>query len=116
MHLQLIAKRIFDHSDEFGDFAKQKLLEEAAAKHAEANRVWVSLHIVEDVKMLNLSIRDNGLGFVPDKVTTNGLGLNQMKERVSAVGGTLRLESQPGTGTTVIAQLPISGQTKEADR
>ena len=58
--------------------------------------------------MLRLLVRDDGRGFDPEEVTSNGFGLNQMKERVVAVGGTLQVDSQPGEGTTVMAQLPIS--------
>jgi PAS domain S-box-containing protein len=80
-----------------------------AAKHAEANRVWVTLQSVEGNAALSLLVHDDGCGFDPGDVT-NGLGLNQMRERVAAAGGTLQLESQPGKGTTMKALLPISGQ------
>jgi signal transduction histidine kinase len=87
-----------------------------AAKHAEANRVWVTLERVENDAALSLLVRDDGCGFDPKDVASSGLGLNQMRERVAAVGGTLQLNSKPGRGTTVIAQLPISGRTKGEDQ
>lgn len=83
-----------------------------AAKHAEASHVWVSLQRLEGDALLNLLIRDDGCGFNPDEVTNSGLGLNQMRERVTAVGGTLQVNSEPEEGTTVIAQLPVSGGAK----
>ena len=86
-----------------------------AAKHAEASRVWVSLQRVEGRETLYLLVRDDGCGFDPYEVTDNGLGLNQMRERVAAVGGTLQLGSQRGKGTTVIANLPVSGLAKGDD-
>jgi PAS domain S-box-containing protein len=79
-----------------------------AAKHADASRVWVSLQRVEGSEALGLLLRDDGCGFDPDEVMNSGLGLNQMKQRVAAVGGTLRVDSRPGKGTTVIAELPAS--------
>ena len=61
-------------------------------------------------------MRDDGCGFDPKDVTSSGLGLSQMRERVAAVGGTLQLNSKPGRGTTVIAHLPISGRGKGEDQ
>ena len=80
-----------------------------AAKHAEASRVWVTLQSVESESALSILVRDDGCGFDPEDIT-NGLGLNQMRERVAAAGGTLQLRSQSGKGTTVKALLPISGR------
>lgn len=87
-----------------------------AAKHAEANHVWVSLEKVESGTMLYLLVRDDGCGFDPDKAANSGMGLNQMRERIAAVGGTLQLNSQLGKGTTMVAKLPVSRQAKGADR
>jgi PAS domain S-box-containing protein len=87
-----------------------------AAKHAAAKRIWVTLERVESNTALRLLVRDDGCGFDPKDITSSGLGLNQMRERVAAVGGTLQLNSKPGIGTTVIAQLPISGRTKGEDQ
>lgn len=83
-----------------------------AAKHAEATRVWVALQRVEGNATLSLLVRDDGCGFDPDEITSSGLGLNQMRERVTAVGGTLQVDSKPGEGTIVIAQLPDLAQAK----
>jgi signal transduction histidine kinase len=87
-----------------------------AAKHGEASHVWVSLQHVDSGAALSLLVRDDGCGFDSEDVKSSGLGLNQMRERVAAVGGTLQLNSQPGRGTIVIAQLPIPGQGKGEDR
>ncbi len=83
-----------------------------AAKHAEATRVWVALQRVEGNATLSLLVRDDGCGFDSDEITNSGLGLNQMRERVTAVGGTLQVDSKPGEGTIVIAQLPDLAQAK----
>lgn len=83
-----------------------------AAKHAEASHVWVSLQRLESDKLLKLLIRDDGIGFDPNEMTNSGLGLNQMRERVTSAGGKLQVDSEPGEGTIVIAELPFSGQAK----
>jgi ligand-binding sensor domain-containing protein/nitrate/nitrite-specific signal transduction histidine kinase len=48
-----------------------------------------------------LTVSDNGRGFDPDQVTPNHLGLGIMRERSQAIGATLTLESQPGSGTQI---------------
>jgi signal transduction histidine kinase len=60
-----------------------------------------------------LRVRDDGAGFDPDAVAAaarcpseGGLGLPSMRERLEALGGSLRIESAPGRGTTVEARLP----------
>jgi two-component system nitrate/nitrite sensor histidine kinase NarX len=48
-----------------------------------------------------LSIRDNGRGFVLDKVTPEHLGLTIMHERAETIGASLEVRSQLGQGTEV---------------
>jgi signal transduction histidine kinase len=50
---------------------------------------------------LNLSIRDDGRGFDPAKISHERLGLGIMQERAQAIGALLTIESQPGQGTLV---------------
>ena len=54
---------------------------------------------------MTLSIEDNGKGFRASR--TRGLGLLGMEERVSQLGGSFRLRSEPGRGATVLAELPL---------
>lgn len=90
-----------------------RIIQEATSnivKHAAADRVKVSLSRTEDA--LHLLIQDNGRGFDPDSVVVRqgecrGLGLVSMKERVSLSGGSYRLESSPGFGTSIRASWPL---------
>jgi len=71
--------------------------------------VRVHLRICEDA--VELSVEDNGRGFaVPERlgelVERGNFGLMNMRERVELVGGTLRVDSQPGHGTRVEARVP----------
>jgi PAS domain S-box-containing protein len=50
---------------------------------------------------IRLSLTDNGVGFDPDKVPPNHLGLQIMRERADAVGARLSIYSEPGQGTQV---------------
>lgn len=81
-----------------------------ARRHATATRVEVMVD--ERNGALDLVIRDNGRGFVviPDAKLTS-LGLRSMRERASALGGTVTVTSTPGEGTTVRAQLPMAAVT-----
>jgi len=75
-----------------------------AAKYAQANEVAVSL--LEDHGELVLSIRDDGQGF--DRAATPlGGGLQNMADRLAALGGTLTVRSRSGAGTTIEGRLPI---------
>ncbi|MEX1019513.1 MAG: sensor histidine kinase [Litorilinea sp.] len=76
-------------------------------KHAQASSAQVTLSYMDDVLMLD--IQDNGIGLEnaspPGK--DGGYGLIAMRQRVTQVGGSLTVESEPGEGTTVVIQLPI---------
>jgi len=92
--------------------ALYRIVQEAinnAVKHAKAKNVWVRAWQAK--QMLFCSVRDDGEGFDPHSVQRapdrKGLGLVAMQERVSAIGGTLRLESSPGRGTELSIQLPL---------
>jgi signal transduction histidine kinase len=79
------------------------------SRHAHARRCTISLSILENqdkTQILCLRVEDDGIGLPKEGVA--GIGLNSMKERAEEVGGELRLESQPGQGTEVIAWLPLA--------
>jgi signal transduction histidine kinase len=78
-----------------------------AAKYAEANEVAVRL--AEDHGELVLSIRDDGRGF--DRAETPlGAGLQNMADRLAALGGTLTVRSRPGAGTTIEGRAPAGSE------
>jgi signal transduction histidine kinase len=76
-------------------------------KHAQASSVQVTLSYMDDVLMLD--VQDNGIGLenAPPPSNGGGYGLTAMRQRISQVGGSLTVESEPGEGTTVVVQLPI---------
>lgn len=80
-----------------------------AVKHAKANNIWIRAW--KERLALHCSIRDDGEGFDSHQVQAEpgrkGLGLIAMRERVSAIGGTLRIESCPGRGTELSIQVPL---------
>ncbi len=76
-----------------------------ATRHAAARAVHVS--VVEGRQRVTLSVTDDGAGFHPAARMGSGIGLVGMRERVRSVGGELSVESEPGRGTTVRAELPL---------
>ena len=75
------------------------------AKYAAATRAWIRL--AEDAGTLRFEVRDDGAGFDPG-VTSFGTGLQGMTDRLDAIGGTIRVQSAPGEGTTVTGTIPIA--------
>jgi PAS domain S-box-containing protein len=79
------------------------------AKHAHATRVDVGLR--RDEGALELTIADDGIGFDPAKLRTDGgLGLISLEERVRLLDGTLTLEAGVNKGTRVRVRLPDKEQ------
>jgi signal transduction histidine kinase len=75
-----------------------------AVKHARARRVLVAL--AQPDGHLAVEIRDDGCGF--DQATVRGLGLASLADRIAIVDGALRIDSSPGRGTTLRAEVPLS--------
>jgi signal transduction histidine kinase len=74
-----------------------------SARHAHARSVHITVKS-EGARVI-FSVQDDGDGF--DKRSVRGLGLLGMEERVRRLGGELRIDSRPGGGTTVSAELPL---------
>jgi signal transduction histidine kinase len=68
-------------------------------KHAEATKVDISLLYENDE--IRLTIADNGIGFDMTKTRKSGNGINNMNDRAEILGGTFKLVSNPGVGTTI---------------
>ncbi len=78
--------------------------------HAQARHVEATLDLTPD--RLRLEIRDDGVGFVVprnlgDLANGEHSGLLRVRERIEAVGGQWMVESQPGQGTRVVAEVPL---------
>jgi signal transduction histidine kinase len=73
-------------------------------KHASAARVSITL--VRKGGSAVVVVEDDGSGFDPGALREGALGLAGMRERVALVGGRLTVESSPGAGTTLVAEVP----------
>jgi signal transduction histidine kinase len=84
------------------------------AKHADAVLVKVTLQ--KSAGAVRMEINDDGKSFQVERVLlakhNNRLGLVGMRERIEMVGGSFHIESAPGKGTTVRAQIPLGSSTR----
>src|SRR5215203_339018 len=87
-------------------------------KHARA----AAVHVVLDCsgKAVRLMVRDEGRGFRSDQATKNNgrgerVGLSGMRERLSLLGGRFELQSEPGSGTTVTAEVELPTEREDPD-
>jgi len=83
-------------------------------KHAEASKATITLECGEG--RIRMTVSDDGKGFeVPSQMDSAGdagkLGIVGMLERAELLGGTFRIESTPGGGTTVSVDIPYAEQS-----
>lgn len=81
-----------------------------SARHAYARNVRIV--VVQAPDRIRLSVQDDGRGF--DSSTVRGLGLLGMEERVTHLSGHFQLQSEPGRGTQLRIEIPLSGRPEEA--
>lgn len=81
-------------------------------KHSRSQRVHIEIRCEDD--RIWMTVADTGQGFVVSEATSDqsdGWGLLGMEERMKLAGGSLTIRSEPGQGTEVIAEAPISVET-----
>jgi signal transduction histidine kinase len=78
-------------------------------KHSGATHAAISLELVPP-QSIELIVADDGVGFGPSTPTSpeeHTVGLATMRERAEGLGGWLRIDSSPSTGSRVIVRLPV---------
>jgi signal transduction histidine kinase len=89
-----------------------------AVKHAKATSVWINAW--REKRALCCSIRDDGNGFDASGAHAatghKGLGLIAMRERLTAIGGTLHIESRCGHGTELSIRVPLEDGHANSNR
>lgn len=73
-------------------------------KHTQASLVTLSLQ--NNLSKVKLIITDNGTGF-NSTTKANGIGLKNIKNRISMLNGTFNLKTEPGTGSKTEVILPL---------
>lgn len=104
--LQVIAAPALPRLTPAAEHAVVRLIQECltnVARHAQAQHAEVRVEAVDGT--IQCTVTDDGAGFDPAQV--DGGGLAGLRARVTAAGGTLEIQSQPGGGTTVRAIFPV---------
>ncbi len=81
-------------------------------RHSKADRMYIKL-LTYDNKV-HMTLQDNGVGFDVELKKQTSYGLLTMDERVSELGGSLQVMSEPGSGTTIHLWVPVTGM-KQTD-
>jgi len=86
-----------------------------ASKHGSASNVTITLEPAGD--RFQITVQDDGVGFSPPAGAHTGMGIRIMHYRARVIGATLRLQSQPGSGTSVICRFaPASTGTLQTSK
>jgi len=75
------------------------------AKYAQASNVAVRVR--PEPGAIAFSVSDDGIGF-RKRTTSYGMGLQNIADRLAALGGTFELRTSPGEGTTVSGRIPVT--------
>jgi signal transduction histidine kinase len=78
-------------------------------KHAKADNL--SIQILRRSKNLVIILHDDGIGFDPDNIKSDGIGLMNIESRVDALKGFVNFESSAGKGTEVTIRIPLDEET-----
>ena len=98
-----------------------RLIQEAltnVVKHSQATLATVKLEKHDAFPVVLITVKDNGKGFDTQTRRSGSLGLVGMRERVSAIGGLMEIDSSTNKGTTIVFTLPIlpPAEAAEADK
>ena len=76
-----------------------------ACRHSKSKRIFLELTLDGDV--LRIHARDWGAGFKPDRRASGRFGLSRTCRPLKLLGGTATIDSEPGKGTYVTAEIPL---------
>lgn len=80
-----------------------------ALKHAKASRILVDC--IQDEEQISITVEDNGAGFDPQQVKSNGSGLSNVRHRVDYLNGKLDIQFAASTGTSINIQFNEHART-----
>ena len=83
------------------------------AKHSRASNFAVRLEVTPG--KVTLQVEDDGAGFSRRTAHTRGFGLTGMRERAAALGGSMKIRSERGKGTSIQIQLPLAKSAAKAN-
>ena len=113
LDLKLNFDGVLNRYDEYVNITVYRVIQECltnAAKHAGATRVSVTvsnLLVESNLARIEIKVQDNGKGLDVDLSESRRFGLLGMRERVQAFNGDIQIESDPGTGTLITADMTV---------
>jgi len=116
VHFEFHSKGDFSRISNELAISAYRIVQEALSnimKHSNAGFARVSLVLLDADNALRIEVADDGEGFDP-ALASEGIGIIGMRERVFAVGGSIRVQSRPGEGTLVAITLPLADGTRRA--
>jgi signal transduction histidine kinase len=119
LHIRLTASKGVEQLDTARRTVLYRVAQEALtniSRHARASRAQVNIQKLDGA--LCMKIKDNGKGFRVESLShakrSKRLGLLGMRERVEMINGRFTIESAPGKGTTIQAQIPFANDARGA--
>ena len=76
-------------------------------KHSDCSRIFIELNTAGEKIVVDYN--DNGKGFAMRDVENQGMGLSNIKSRISSLGGKIRIDSKPGNGMSAHIEVGING-------
>jgi PAS domain S-box-containing protein len=118
-HIEFHSAVAFGRLEPIAENAIYRIAQEGlanACRHSAAKRVRIEL-VQQDNNTVRMEIRDWGVGFDPNVMGEQCFGLRGIRERARLLGGHAVIESAPGQGTRIVAELPLaSPRAAQADK
>lgn len=108
INMELICDEPFQRLNSLAENALYRIVQESltnAVRYSKSKNIRIALH--QSGGRVTLEIRDWGCGFETQAVGKSHFGLEGIRERASILGGSAKIESQPGRGTTICVELPM---------
>lgn len=120
--VKVTIKRGFGRLPKDAETALFRVVQEALTNvHRHSKSVASSICVQRIHDKVRIAVTDSGVGMPPPSAATGwkppiGIGIAGMQERVRQLGGTLDIESEPGRGTVISVELPVTGSAETADK
>jgi signal transduction histidine kinase len=85
-----------------------------AIKHGRAKQIDIELARSADDDVLTLTVADDGVGFAEPTGATKGMGMQIMRYRAAAIGGSIGIRANGAAGTVIAFQCRLTGQEPAA--
>lgn len=109
IHIEVIDYGLNEHLENSLELSLFRIIQELITniiKHAEATKATIQL--TQHSQNLNIIVEDNGKGFDSKNLKETGIGLQNIKKRVTHLNGKLTIDSTLGKGATILIDIPLS--------